>query len=127
MVLPAELLSVNYAGPVRRFLLESFEHVELVTFEEQVFPDAEADTVLVKADGYRGTPAGEATLRQTVNASTLADLDSGTSWKPVHTTDRWLPVPLRHETVEALEGALGKTPICQPRRVRRDQSWSSHR
>lgn len=106
MVLPAELLSVNYAGPVRRFLLESFEHVELVTFEEQVFPDAEADTVLVKADGYRGKPAGEATLRQTVNASTLAELDSGTSWKPVRTTDRWLPVPLRQETTETLKTLL---------------------
>ena len=44
----AELLSVNYAAPVRRFLLENFGSVELVVFDEQVFSDAEADTVLVR-------------------------------------------------------------------------------
>lgn len=107
MVLPAELLSVNYAAPVRRFLLESFEHVELVTFEEQVFPDAEADTVLVKAAGYRGTPEGEATLRQTTNAASLSELEAGTNWRPVTTTDRWLSSPLHPRTTDSLTSLLG--------------------
>src|SRR6266849_2293028 len=38
LVLPAELLSVNYAAPVRRFLLERFAKVKLVLFEARVFP-----------------------------------------------------------------------------------------
>lgn len=46
LVLPAELLSVNYAAPVRRFLFDSFRSVELLLFDEQVFPEAEADVVL---------------------------------------------------------------------------------
>jgi adenine-specific DNA-methyltransferase len=37
-VLPAELLSVNYAAPVRRYLTERFAHVRLVLFDERVFP-----------------------------------------------------------------------------------------
>lgn len=106
MVLPAELLAVNYAAPVRRFLLENFAEVELVVFDEQVFPDAEADTVLVKADGWRGDPAGVATLRQTRNASTLAELEKGVTWTPQSPTDRWLAQPLRVETLDAVAASI---------------------
>lgn len=106
MVLPAELLSVNYASPVRRFLLERFESVELITFDEQVFPDAEADTVLVKADGWAGKPAGRATLRQTRNADTLETLDAGSTWAPADMGERWAPVPLRSGATDALVSGL---------------------
>jgi adenine-specific DNA methylase len=105
MVLPAELLSVNYASPVRRFLLERFESVELITFEEQVFPDAEADTVLVKADGWGGPPAGYARLRQTRNASTLDSLESGSTWTPTDAGDRWAPLPFLEGTHAAIASA----------------------
>jgi adenine-specific DNA methylase len=105
MVLPAELLSVNYASPVRRFLLERFASVELITFEEQVFPDAEADTVLVKAEGWGGAPEGSARLRQTRNASTLDTLESGSTWTPTDAGDRWAPLPFRPGTHRALSGA----------------------
>lgn len=53
LVLPAELLSVNYAAEVRRFLLESFERVELVLFTERVFPGVLEDVVLLLAEGFR--------------------------------------------------------------------------
>lgn len=99
LVLPAELLSVNYAAPIRRFLLENFAAVELVVFDEQVFPDAEADTVLVKADGWKRSPAERATLRQTRNADTLSELPVGTTWAPTTTTDRWSPLALSAPTV----------------------------
>lgn len=98
LVLPAELLSVNYAAPVRRFLLENFASVELVVFDEQVFPDAEADTVLVKADGWKQVPAGHALLRQTRNATTLDSLESGTTWASMDSADRWTPMALSETT-----------------------------
>ncbi len=94
LVLPAELLSVNYAAPIRRFLLERFASVELVVFDEQVFPDAEADTVLVKADGWNEPSVGSAILRQTQNASTLNALAQGSTWAPVDMTERWSPLAL---------------------------------
>lgn len=103
LVLPAELLTVNYAAPIRRFLLENFARVELVVFDEQVFPDAEADTVLVKADGWQQTPTGHASLRQTRNATTLKDLEAGTTWAPIQTTDRWTPMALTDATVTSME------------------------
>lgn len=115
MVLPAELLSVNYASPIRRFLLESFGNVELVVFEEQVFPDAEADTVLVKAEGWRQPSSGSATLRQTRNAHTLDTLEGGSTWAPVDPSDRWLSLPLRPESADALmtatTGSTGFVPL----------------
>lgn len=107
MVLPAELLSVNYAAPVRRFLLEKFASVELVVFDEQVFPDAEADTVLVKADGWGAPPTGRATLHQTRNAETLTDLGVGTTWASVDPTERWHASPLRQGSIEAIAHLLG--------------------
>jgi adenine-specific DNA methylase len=51
MVCPAELLSVQYAEPVRRWLRERFLDVHLVLFEELQFEDAEEQVVLVLAEG----------------------------------------------------------------------------
>jgi adenine-specific DNA-methyltransferase len=49
-VLPAELLHVDYAEPVREFLRRRFGSVTVVTFDEAVFPGAMIDTVLLLAE-----------------------------------------------------------------------------
>jgi adenine-specific DNA methylase len=56
LVLPAALLSVNYAAPVRRFLLNRFKSVQLVLFEERVFPGVLEEVVLLLAEGEGPTP-----------------------------------------------------------------------
>ncbi|MDO4887682.1 MAG: N-6 DNA methylase [Actinomycetaceae bacterium] len=73
-VLPAELLSVNYAGPVRRFLFQNFGRIELILFERQIFPDAEADTLILLAEDFGGE-ASSATIRQVASAAELAALE----------------------------------------------------
>ena len=88
-VLPAELLSVNYAAPVRKFLFSRFRDVQLVLFDEQVFPEAEADVVLLLAEGYLEGPAEFATIRQTKNAATLDTLGPGLSWTPADPAGKW--------------------------------------
>jgi adenine-specific DNA methylase len=108
MVLPAELLSVNYAAPVRRFLLENFTSVELVVFDEQVFPDAMADTVLVKAAGYGEGSTVEASLQQTRNATTLDTLAAQRSWV-ASGTERWHADPLSEETVDLIARLVGSS------------------
>ena len=45
LVLPGELLSVNYAAEVRRFLLRRFGRVRLVLFDARVFPGVAEDVV----------------------------------------------------------------------------------
>ncbi|AXE39491.1 HsdM family class I SAM-dependent methyltransferase [Acidipropionibacterium virtanenii] len=88
MVLPAELLSVNYAAPVRRFLFEHFGSVELVLFERQVFDDAETDTVLLLADQC-GRSTTSAAIRRVHRSSDLVDLPEPVTRTPVSPEAKW--------------------------------------
>lgn len=89
LVLPAELLSVNYAAPIRRFLLDRFRSVDLVLFDERVFPDAEADVVLVLAEGHRAGPSERLGVRRAVSAAGLAELAAATTWTPEDSAGKW--------------------------------------
>jgi adenine-specific DNA-methyltransferase len=57
MVLPAELLTVGYAEPVRKWLRQRFAAVHLVLFERLQFEDASERVVLVIARGSGGCNA----------------------------------------------------------------------
>jgi tRNA1(Val) A37 N6-methylase TrmN6 len=57
MVLPAELLTVGYAEPIRAWLRQRFEQVHLVLFDQLQFKDATAKVVLVLASGSGGCDA----------------------------------------------------------------------
>lgn len=72
MVLPAELLTVGYAEPVRRWLMERFERVHLVVFEQLQFADAMEKVVLVVAGG-QGPSSGAFSLHYVQSAEDLAD------------------------------------------------------
>ena len=90
LVLPAELLSVNYAAEVRRFLMQRFARVRLVLFTERVFPGVQEEVVLLLADGYHQGPADHCELQQLPTAADLA----GTAplirtWKPDPVEGKW--------------------------------------
>lgn len=106
LVLPAELLSVNYAAPVRQFLFDRFRQVELVLFEEQVFPGAEADVVLLLADGYMTGPTDHAVIRQARNASSLASLEAGMTWTPADPAGKWTGSLTDPRALKVLRGLL---------------------
>jgi adenine-specific DNA methylase len=106
LVLPAELLSVNYAAPVRRFLFEHFATVELVLFDEQVFPEAEADVVLLLASGYRQGPTDHAVIRQARNAADLASLATGQPWSPLDPAGKWTGSLVSPEATAPLRAML---------------------
>jgi len=57
MVLPAELLTVGYAEPIRRWLRQRFGSVTLILFERLQFDDALANVVLLLARGTGGCDA----------------------------------------------------------------------
>jgi adenine-specific DNA-methyltransferase len=86
LVLPAELLSVNYAAPVRRFLMSRFGRVRLILFEERVFPGVLAEVVLLLADGN-----GPTSHCELIQAKNLYDLDNLTpqTWTPKEADDKW--------------------------------------
>ena len=101
LVLPAELLSVNYAAEVRRFLLESFRQVDLVLFTERVFPGVLEEVVLLLADGYRHGPTDHASIYQARNAAQLADLAVARAWHPARPEDKWTPSLLSADALTA--------------------------
>lgn len=72
MVLPAELLTVHYAEPVRRWLRQRFAVVNLVMFERLQFRDAEEQVVLLVAHGTG--PCDSFCLFHVDGAEDLADV-----------------------------------------------------
>ena len=75
MVLPAELLTVHYAEPVRRWLRQRFAAVNLFMFEQLQFDGADENVVLLVA---RGTgPCDSFGLYYVDDADDLANIHPG--------------------------------------------------
>ncbi len=92
-VLPAELLSVNYAAEVRRFLLERFASVRLVMFENRVFPGVLEEIVLLLAEGSGGAKCFE--VYQTRDLQGLPPIER-TAWIEHNpgVDEKWTPALL---------------------------------
>jgi adenine-specific DNA-methyltransferase len=103
LVLPAELLTVNYAAPVRRFLLELFASVDLVLFEERVFSEVLEEVVLLLAEGYDEGPTDHFRVFQPRDADGLAGTPVVRSWKPDDLGAKWTPSLLSREALSAIE------------------------
>ncbi len=99
LVLPAELLTVNYAAPVRRFLLERFSSVDLVLFEERVFPEVLEEVVLLLADGYNEGPTDHFRVFQARDADALEGTPVVRSWAPEDLDAKWTPSLLPTEAL----------------------------
>lgn len=55
MVVPAEITQTQYGLPTLRALAANFDSVTLVTFERNIFEEAQTDTYLLLAEGYGGS------------------------------------------------------------------------
>lgn len=62
MVVPAELLQVNYASELRLFLSNYFQKITLVTFRQLVFEGIQQEVVLLLAERNDGLSEGISTL-----------------------------------------------------------------
>lgn len=104
LVLPAELLAVNYAAPVRRFLLEHFADVTLVLFEERVFPGVDVEAILLLTDGYDPTGSigtDHMNVHQVRDAAGLAELAEARRWTPPSGGGRWSAGLMSREGLDA--------------------------
>ena len=113
LVLPAELLSVNYAAEVRRFLLNRFSNVRLVMFENRVFPGVLEEVVLLLAEGSGGAKCFE--VYQARGLEGLASIDA-TSWIEHHPeqNEKWTPAllsPASHSAYRTLSVSEGFSPL----------------
>lgn len=112
LVLPAELLAVNYAAPVRRFLLERFAQVRLVLFEEKVFPEVSEEVVLLLAEGEG--PCRGFDLVQVRGLGDLPDL-TARDWQRSPSTDKWTSMLAGSEAVQALRDLMRPDAFVQLR------------
>ena len=101
LVLPAELLTVNYAAEVRRFLMERFSRVDLVMFEERVFPGVLEEVVLLMADGYGDGPTDHCRVLQARNVEALATPALPRLWRPDQPGSKWTPSLLAPDVLDA--------------------------
>ncbi|WP_203568996.1 Eco57I restriction-modification methylase domain-containing protein [Aestuariimicrobium ganziense] len=101
LVVPAELLSVNYAAEVRRFLLDRFKRIDLVLFTERVFAEAQEDVVLLLADGFNEGHAEHMSIYQARNAASLTTTLAATTWSPADPADKWTPSLLTRDALVA--------------------------
>ncbi|HET9653811.1 MAG TPA: N-6 DNA methylase [Kineosporiaceae bacterium] len=104
LVLPAELLSVNYAAQVREFLMRRFGRVRLVLFTERVFPGVLEEVVLLLAEG--SGPTDHCELVQVRDVDELLADGQGESgavsrWRPVSARGKWTPAMI---PADALDG-----------------------
>lgn len=112
LVLPAEMLTVNYAAPVREFLVRSFRRVRLVLFTERIFPGVMEDVVLLLAEGRGQGPTGHCELLQTRSGETLAALVESDvrRWTPGD-GERWSTALLSERAVGAYAAAVTSSDI----------------
>jgi adenine-specific DNA-methyltransferase len=100
LVLPAELLSVNYAADVRRFLIRRFARVRLVLFTERIFPGVQEEVVLLLAEGSGGTNQFELQQVQDVVELRGRTGQDFSRWYPGPDDVKWtsalLPEPARN-------------------------------
>jgi adenine-specific DNA-methyltransferase len=101
LILPAELLTVNYAAGIRRLLLEKFAQVSLVLFEERVFPGVLAEVVLLMADGYGHGPTDHCRIYQARNAASLTTAIAPRLWRPDQPESKWTPSLLTADALAA--------------------------
>lgn len=93
MVIPAELLQVNYAAELRRFLSNYYKQITLLTFQRLVFEGIQQEIVLLLADRSGNGVSGIRTIELNGIAN-LADYEhtdfSNRELKPMdHSTEKW--------------------------------------
>lgn len=105
LVLPAELLQVGYAAPLRAYLVDNCLNVTIVSFKHLVFPGILQEVVLLLAERGKG-PAEIRTIEVT-DASHLDSVTSGNTPAArahLHEAEKWTKYYLEVADIEMLRG-----------------------
>lgn len=123
MVVPAELLQVNYAAQLRCLLVDSFDSIDIVSCNELLFEGAEQEVVVLLADGYRGGPveskACKVNLHVFQNVTELLASKPGLVTKSAeykyvqHDSEKWLKYFLSQIEIELMRD-LRKSDLAAP-------------
>jgi adenine-specific DNA-methyltransferase len=106
MVIPAELLQVNYAAELRRFLSDYFNKITLITFKKLVFEGIQQEVVLLLGERNGDDRTGIRTIELN-NIDDLASYEhtdfSHNELKPMdHSTEKWTQYFLNRREIQLL-------------------------
>lgn len=106
MVIPAELLQVNYAAELRYFLSHYYSSITLITFKKLVFDDIQQEVVLLLAerDGHQHTGIRTLELNGIAELTALqyTDLTTITLKEMDHSTEKWTRYFLEEPELELI-------------------------
>jgi len=106
MVIPAELLQVNYAAELRYFLSQHYSYITLITFKKLVFDGIQQEVVLLLGERNGSDHTGIRTIEldgiddlltyehTTLSRQELKEMD--------HSTEKWTMYFLNEEELELL-------------------------
>ena len=116
MVVPAELLQVNYAAELRGFLVDAYAELTVVTFRRLLFDGVLQEVVLLL--GVRGSGPAEIRVIEVQDADSLPESDtlSHLSHAPalLHETEKWTKYFLSPEEIAALRTVSEQTHALLP-------------
>lgn len=109
-ILPAEILQVKYAAPLREILVEFFERVEIITFNELLFKACKGqDTVVVI--GEKKTKKTPGLYFYNINdLSSLSTLDLEFEKHDVNSNLKWTSHILDREELDFLNSIIENMP-----------------
>ncbi|HTG31829.1 MAG TPA: N-6 DNA methylase [Thermoanaerobaculia bacterium] len=115
LILPAELIHASYAAPLREHLRRSFEDVHIVSFRQAVFPEVQAEVVLLLAAGKNKGPS-RLGLTEVETSSDLSDLAtvlaSSEMFIPGKEPKKWVPGYADHPGAVALDEMQNQGFLC---------------
>lgn len=121
MVIPAELLQVNYAAELRQFLTDQYSKITLVTFRKLLFDGIQQEVVL-----FLGEKNGDdRTGIRTIELDSINDLPryehttfSIDELKPMdHSKEKWTQYFLDHCEIELMRKLRNHSGITESRKV----------
>lgn len=115
MVVPAELLQVNYAGELRQYLSRCFRSITLVTFRRLVFDHIQQEVVLLLAERGGHGHAGIRTI-ELGGAADLARYEEMTVGQPKeldHSNEKWTMYFLEQDELDLLRKLKLDSRLCR--------------
>ncbi len=106
LILPAELIHTTYASPLREHLRRSFEEIYVISFRQSVFPDVQAEVVLLLGAGKAGGPSrlGLTEVETGADLANFAAVLAGAEvFAPGEEPVKWLPGYTAHAGTVTLD------------------------
>lgn len=104
MVIPAEVMQVDYAAEVRRFLSDTFDSLTIITFKKLLFPNAQQEVVLLlgeKTSERKGIRTIEVSDADSLRNLDVYDRDFEIK-ELDHSTEKWTQYFLTNEEISLI-------------------------